>query len=171
MAAKKQAAERLQVRHSLRALLRDEIAQNQEFLRKYQAYLEQTKLDTHELTMTERYDRLMARQIHVWHAMWQGQAQHLGVILEPNEIVATARFHNSLDALVTDWMALDTMRRERDETFKRIRSEHSDPVISERLNKGIAEGYYEMMREPYRRFTQESLHNLINTSNPIGPDD
>jgi hypothetical protein len=167
---KKQEAERLQVRRSLRALLRDEIAHNQDFLRSYQGYLEKTALDAYELKMPERYMRLLARQVYVWHAMWQGQAQHLGAIFEPGEIVATARFHNDLDALVSERNAITDVRLKRDDAFARLRQVHSDPSRLEQAGAPIEETYLATMSELYEHFTHTSLHNLINMSNSIAPD-
>jgi hypothetical protein len=161
-------AERQVLRRSLRALLRDEIAHNQEHLREYQTYLDAPEPDSRELTERDRYKRLLDRPLQIWSAMWEGQAQHLGVVLDANENVPTGRFHGALQALVSQWMAMQTFSRKRE---ARLAPFHGvvQGIDMMSVNSVLTE-YETDMRQEYTRFT-EALQTLIDTPNPIGPDD
>jgi len=67
---KTQQAELLQIRHSMRSVLRDEIDHSKELLRQYQDYLEASVLGTFDIENVQ-YLRLLNRPLDVWHAMWE----------------------------------------------------------------------------------------------------
>jgi hypothetical protein len=155
-------------RRSLRALLRDEVTHNQEYLRDYQIYLKSPGPDADESSKRDLYKRLLDRPVQVWSSMWEGQAQHVGVVLDAGEIVPTARFHAALYALVGQWTAMHTFAQKRE---ARMQPYHGVVQGMDTWGMTSVDAEYKSdMRDAYARFA-EALQTFINMPNPIGPGD
>jgi hypothetical protein len=180
-AQQKQDEERLKVRRSLRALLRAEIDRNRNRLRDYAEYLEAPEGSAGKLSMRTRAQRLVDRPLRPWwHSMWEGQAQHLGTVLNATEIVETADFHANLDALSDRWGVVDTLCRKRDadlaENDAKLAALHYGAINEDRARHNEQEEviWKQFDRDiiPAYQGIQDALYVLeYRKGNPIGPDD
>ena len=157
------------LRHSLRAVLRDEIDHSKELLRQYQGYLEAPEPGTFDME-TVQYERLVTRPLDIWHAMWESQAQSLSTVLYHDEIVPTSRFHRGLNILIGQWLAMNGIRQKYDARAVQFLGKGKLETAQKFEQFSVEGEFYDEMRQPYQRFT-EALQTLIDTPNPIGPGD
>src|SRR5689334_1812264 len=98
--------------------------------------------------------------------MRNGQAEHVGVVLDAGEIVPTARFHGALHALVGQWMAMHAFGQQREARMLPFRGVAQGIAIM--AMNSVQWEYENDMGQAYTRFT-EALHTLINMPNLIRP--